>query len=433
MKTYASVGVLTLLSCFALGAENWPQWRGPSANGISTETEIPSKWSREENVSWNTRLRGWGASTPIVWEGLVVVTSQVGDGPLQDGGGPDFRGASVARRTGERGTADFVVQAFHTSSGALAWEYHLPAEGPLIPVHAKNNLASSSPITDGERVYAWFGTGQVVALAMDGKLLWKRHLGKDISPFDIRWGHGSSPTLYQDSLILLCDHPPYSYLLALNKRTGKRRWMHDRGSGFRSYTTPFLVEGRQGDELILNTNRHIEAVDPTTGKTLWKADDPNQVPVSTPVHHDGIVYSSRGHRSGPYLAIRVGGEGDVSESHVKWRVATGAPYVSSLLYYQGLLYMATERGIATCLDAESGDTVWRERLDGVFTASPVAADGKVYLTNEDGETFVLAAGREFKILARNPLGERTVGSLAISNGRIFLRTDDHLFSIGGSE
>ncbi len=430
MRTWAVLGVLTFLSCFPLGAEDWPQWRGPTANGISGEKEIPTKWSREENISWKTRLPGWGASTPIVWQGLAVVTSQVGDGLLKDGGGPEFRGASVARRTGQRDGVDFVVQTFHAASGKLAWEYRLPAEGSLTPVHAKNNLASSSPITDGELVYAWFGTGQLLALTMNGKLVWKRHLGKDVGPFDIRWGHGSSPMLYQDSLILLCDHPPSSYLLALDKRTGRRTWMHDRGDGFRSYTTPFLVEGRQGDELIINTNRHIEAVDPTTGKTLWKADEPNQVPVSTPVQHDGIVYSSRGHRSGPYLAIRAGGEGNVSESHVKWRVATGAPYVSSLLYYQGLLYMATERGIVTCIEAESGEIVWRERLQGVFSASPVAADGKVYLTNEAGETFVLAAGREFKILARNPLGERTVGSLAISNGRIFLRTDDHLFSIG---
>jgi outer membrane protein assembly factor BamB len=422
-------GLLLIALPQAIWGANWPQWRGPSADGVSEEAGLPLEWGPERNILWKASLPGLGTSTPIIWDDAVFVTSQIGTGPA-DGKSQDFPEATKARLNSQDGKVQFVVQAFELGGGRLLWEFRLDAEGELPAVHTKHNLASPSCITDGRMVYAWFGTGQVVALTMKGRLAWRRHIGREYAPFQILWGHGSSPVLYKDTILLLCEHPGGGYLLALDKTTGKELWKTDRGKDSRSYATPFLVSGKTGDQLIINTTPHVEAVDPRNGKVIWYAGEPNRVPVPTPVYHNGVVYASRGNFSSPYMAIRAGGQGNVSSTHVIWEVKTGAPYVSSLLCYQGLIYMATENGIVSCIDPDTGETVWKERFGGVFSASPVAAEGHIYLVNEAGEAFVLQAGREKKILARNHIPERTLASPAFSRGRIFLRTDDHLIAIG---
>ena len=326
----------------------------------------------------------------------------------------------------------FLVEAFDRRDGRRLWQHALDAEGALPEVHQKHNLASPSPVTDGTLVIAWFGTGQLVALdAASGARLWQRHLGKEYSPFDISWGHGSSPALYGDLVNLLCDHRPASYLLALDKRTGAVRWKADRPAGTVSYTTPTVVPGPNGDELIVNSTGRVDSYDPRTGTLLWWVGEPHNFAIPVPAWDGTLLYLSRGYRSGPYLAVAPGGRGDVARSHVRWSMPTGAPYVSSLTYYEGLLYMANDAGIVTCLDPASGQKVWQQRIEGIFTASPVAADGKIYLVSETGETIVLAAGREPRVLERNPIGERSVASPALSDGQIFLRTDEHLFCVGG--
>jgi outer membrane protein assembly factor BamB len=375
--------------------------------------------------------------------GKVFVTSQIGIGISRPG--PRLAQGSSAATAGERalGTARststaapaggtfFLVEAFDRQTGSRLWSYRFEAVGPLPPTHDKHNLASPSPVSDGQLVYAWFGTGQIVALDMNGKLVWQRHLGQEISPFVINWGHSSSPTLYQDLLILLCDHEPASYLLAIDKRTGKERWRADRGKGRQSYSTPFVVELSSGPELIVNSNQRVDAYDARTGVLLWYVGGPNQFPIPSPAFHEGVLYLTRGYRSGPYLAVRPGGRGDVSGSHVVWQVPTGAPYVSSIVYDGGLLYMANDVGAITVLDAESGRRIWQERVDGLFSASPVAGDGKIYFVSETGEVIIVRAGREPSVIARNTLGERLMGSPAVSNGQLFIRSDDRLFCIGG--
>jgi outer membrane protein assembly factor BamB len=415
------VGLLLASTCL-LCAADWPHWRGPNANGISGEKDVPVEWSADRNIAWKTPLPGLGTSTPIIWGDRIFVTSQIGDGPFEQRG-RDFDNAAVARKSGDRGKVEFVAQAFSRSTGKLLWTHKAAGEGELTPVHLKHNLSSPSCVTDGELVYAWFSTGQVFAFTLDGKVAWQRNLAKDYGPFQILWGHGSSPMLYRESLILLCDHQGRAYLLSVDKRTGKNRWKVDRGNDRRSYTTPFVIAQNGHDELIVNSSERIDVFDPSTGEFLWHYGEPNRVPIGTPVFHDGVIYASRGYSSGPYTAMKPGGK-------VLWEVKTGAPYVSSLLYYRGLIYMANETGIASCVDAADGKTLWKERFGGVFSASPVAADGKVYLINEDGEAFVLAAGRELKILHRNKLPERTLASPAISGGQIFLRTDERLIAIG---
>ena len=432
--------VLLLLMSTRAYAENWPHWRGPASTGVSTETGLPERWSDTENVAWKAPVRGLGISSPIVWGDQVFVTSQIGRSARRAGNHPTLVQGGNPSEAGERalgggtapiaGKVSFLVTALHRVDGRKLWEYELAAEGQLAEVHDKHNLASSSPVTDGRRVYAWFGTGQLVALDMTGTLVWSRHLGKEYAPFDINWGHSSSPAIFNDSLILICYHDTDSYLLNLDAASGKTKWQVDRGGTFNSYSTPLVVPSGGSHELIVNSSEGLSGHNATTGELLWHIQETNRFPIPMAVFHEGTIYTSRGYRSGPYMAIRPGGKGDVSKSHVTWRVDTGAPYVSSLVHYNGLLYMAGDVGVLSAIDAKSGTRVWQERTGGVFTASPVAADGKIYLLSEDGQTIVLAAGPMPRVLARNRLNARQLASPAISGGRIFIRTDDAVIAIG---
>jgi len=424
-------------------AANWPQWRGPAGLGVSGESSLPTTWSARENIAWSASLRGLGSSSPIVWGDQVFVTSQIGRTRLQSGSHPMLARDDAALVTREKpiggrredppagaDPAFLVVESFNRSNGRRLWEYRVEARGPFPDLHEKHNLATPTPVTDGARVFAWFGTGQIVALDMRGRVLWAKHVGEDYSPFDINWGHGSSPVLYKDLLILLCDHESASYLLALDARTGTPRWKADRGKGRASYSTPLVVPGPAGDELLVNSSERIDGYDPATGALRWYADAPRQTPIPSAVFHDGLIYLTRGYRNSPYMALRPGGRGDVSASHVAWRAPGGGSYAASLVHYEGLLYFTNDVGVLTCADAKTGARVWQTRLDGVFFASPVAADGKIYFASETGETIVVKAGRAPAILARNDLGERLVASPAISKGQIFLRSDARLFTIG---
>ena len=430
--------LFAVVSGGTLSAADWPQWRGPRGTGASDEKNLPVRWSASENVAWKVAIGGVGVSSPIVSADRVIVTSQQGAGVRRPGSHPRLAQGASAGVAGERALAGssagdrtfFVVEAFNRADGRRSWQYRTEASGPLPGVHDKHNLASPSPVSDGQMVYAWFGTGQIVALDMSGKVVWERHLGKEIAPFEINWGHASSPTLYGDTLLLLCDHATASYLLAVDKKTGKERWRADRGRGRMSYTTPFVVETATGPELIVNSSERVDAYDPRTGAFLWHVGGSNQFPIPAPTFHDGIVYMTRGYRSGPYMAVRPGGRGDISRSHVVWEVPTGAPYISSLVYDEGILYMASDVGAVTAIDAASGRRIWQQRVDGIFSASPVAGDGKIYFVSETGETIVLKAGRQPEILARNDLGERLIASPAISNGQLFIRSDGQLFAIG---
>ena len=396
------IGVaLAMVAGGSVSAADWPQWRGPFGTGATDEKDLPVRWSATENVAWKASLGGVGVSSPIVAGNLVFVTSQIGDGCQPSGPAPRAGHRQRGRRTFARRQAgaappatrcSFCVEAFDRANGRRVWEYRIEAVGPLPSVHDKHNLASPSPVTDGQLVYAWFGTGQVVALDLSGKLVWQRHLGRENSPFDINWGHSSSPTLYQDTLILLCDHAPASYLLAVDKRTGKDRWKVDRGKGRLSYTTPFVVQTGSGPELVVNSSERVDAYDPRNGAVLWHVGGSNQFPIPVPTFGNGVIYMTRGYRSGPYMAIRPGGRGDVSASHVVWEVPTGAPYISSLVYDGGLLYMASDVGAISVIDAETGRRLWQERVNGLFSASPVAGDGKVYFVSETGEVIVLRGG-----------------------------------------
>ncbi|HVS64962.1 MAG TPA: PQQ-binding-like beta-propeller repeat protein [Thermoanaerobaculia bacterium] len=420
-------------------ADDWPQWRGPLGTGVSPERNLPTEWS-EETLAWSAELTGTGVSSPVVAGERVVVTSQTGGDTRRPGRHPQLarEDAEVARAERaltappESESIEFVVEAFHRDDGRRLWQHRMPARGDLPAVHEKHNLATPSPIVDGDSVYAWFGTGQLVALSVaDGTVLWRRHLGEEVGAFEINWGHGSSPALHGDHLFLLCYHDPRSVLLALDKRTGETRWQVTGPDESRSYSTPTPIETESGPQLVVNSTAGLHAYHPGTGELLWSADGEHRFGVPVPSFVDGVLYASRGYRSGPYLALRPDGRGDVTDSHTLWRVDTGAPYVSSLVVYDGLLYMAADHGVVTAIDPATGERIWRERTGGIFSASPVAGDGKLYLMSETGATFVYAAGRESEVLATNQIEGRIVATPAISDGRIFVRTDERLVAIGG--
>jgi outer membrane protein assembly factor BamB len=437
MRPFRIALPLALAAGVTVSAADWPQWRGPHGSGIADDKNLPERWSATENVAWKANLAGVGVSSPIVSGNAVFVTSQIGagvsrQGPrLAQGGGA--AGAGERALVGRASPSDkviFLVEAFDRATGRRLWQHRMDAVGSLESVHDKHNLASPSPVTDGQLVYAWFGNGQIVALDMNGKVVWQRHIGQEISPFDINWGHSSSPTLYDDVLILLCDHDSAAYLLGVDKKTGKDKWKADRGAGRSSYSTPFVVRTSNAPELIVNSSERVDAYDPRNGAFLWHVGGSNQFPIPVPTFGNGVIYMTRGYRSGPYLAVKPGGRGDISASHVVWQVPTGAPYISSLVYDAGLLYMASDVGAVSVIEAETGKRLWQARVNGLFSASPVAGDGKIYFASETGEVIVLRAGREPKVIARNDVGERLLASPAIANGQIFLRSDSSLFAIG---
>jgi len=443
--TLVAASLLAVAS--SVRAQDWPSWRGADDSGVSRDANLPATWSDTENIAWQTTLRGLGVSTPVVSGNRVFVTSQEGEAAERQGNHPTLvRGddATGARErglggqaTGARGGADeqlrFVVTALDRDTGARVWEYAFNSEGVVPEVHEKHNLASPSPVTDGQRVYAWFGTGQLVALDMNGKPVWRRHLGEEYAPVSIVWGPGSSPTLHEDSLLLLCYHGRTAYLLSVNAVTGETRWKYDHAPGVTSYSTPVVADGPAGPEIIVNSSVGVAGHSPATGERLWFYPEENSFPIPAAVPAgDGVVYLNRGYRSSPYMAIRLGGRGDITNTHVLWRQPTSGPYVPSVIQYDGLVYMATDQGIVSAVDAKTGERVWQQRIPGVYMASPVAGDGKIYFVGETGDTLVLQAGRTPKVLATNTLTGRFGASPAIAGGRLFLRADDRIVAIGNS-
>ena len=267
---------------------------------------------------------------------------------------------------------------------------------------------------------------------------WQRHFGQELGPFEINWGHASSPTLFGDTLILLCDHEPASYLLAVDTRTGRDRWKADRGRGRQSYTTPFVVAASTGPELIVNSSERVDAYDPRTGTPLWHVGGTNQFPIPSPAYHDGVLYLSRGYRSGPYMAVRPGGKGDVTETHKVWESGRTENRLGSPVIKDGYVFLPTMPGMAECIELKTGKKVWDERIRGRGAkndtwSSMVLAGDRIYVVNQSANTIVLKASPKFEVLAVNSVGnEMCNASVAVSNGDIFIRTHEHLWCVSGT-
>ncbi len=386
------------------GARFWSRWRGPSGQGLVTGTTYADTWSATENVVWKTPVPGRGNSSPIVWGDRIFLTTEYDSG----------------RR--------LSVLAFRRADGTKLWETAAPT-GRAASAHFKNGHASATPATDGERVYVSFGARGLMAVDLNGAVAWHQDLG-DMNAYH---GPAGSPLLYRDRIILYQDQSSDSFIGAFDTRTGRPLWRTSRNANV-GWGTPVAIRAGDHDEIVVNSQNSVYAYDPGTGRELWHCSGTTYEVIPTPVVGHGLVFCSSG-RAGPTLAIRPGGRGDVTRTHLVWSSPRGSPFVPSPIVDDEYLYMVNDMAsIVTCIDAATGRTAWQGRL-GVaqregFSASPVAVDGKVFFTNDDGETFVLRSGPKFDLLRVNRIGESTLASPALVEGRWYFRTDRNLIAIG---
>lgn len=411
---FASTIVLSTMTA-RVGAENWPQWRGPSANGLSAEKNLPVSWSVTENITWKLPLPSLSGSTPIVW------------------------GDRIFLNVAENGS--LFLWAVDRAKGAPLWKQHL---GDGDNKQRKQNMSTPSPVTDGKNVWVMTGTGILKGFDFSGKELWARDIQKDYGAFGLNWGYGSSPLLHEDSLYVQVLHgmktDDPSYVLRIDKATGRTLWKVERPTSARrespdSYTTPALLRYGKNVEIVVTGGDVVTGHDLQTGKELWRANglnpgnDPNYRIVASPVVHGDLIIAPT--RERPMLVLKPGGRGDVSSSHVLWSFQNG-PDVPTPVTDGAYLYTVNDRGIMWCLDAKTGTEIYgQQRLrPGTYSGSFVLADGKLYVTNEDGLTSVVKAGPKFEVLAENDLADYTLSSPAVSDGQIFLRTTSALWAVG---
>ena len=404
-RTRAAADVVQIIEADGVAATYWPRWRGPSGQGIVRTGAYPDRWSGREGVAWKVAVPGRGNSSPIVWDDRILVTT------AYDGG----------RR--------LSLLAFRRRDGVRLWETFAPQTGAEY-AHPKNGQASATPVTDGQRVYASFGAQGLLATDLQGKLLWHAPVGR----LDNYHGSAGSPVLYKDMVIIYQDAGSgSSFVAAFDAQTGKVRWRTARSETI-GWGSPVVIRAGDRDELVVSSQGRVYAYDPSNGRQLWRASGLSFEVVPTPVVGHGLVFCSSG-RAGPTLAIRPGGSGDVTATHVAWSTPRGSPFVPSGILVGDVLYLVNDmQSIVTAYEARTGALLFQGRL-GVarregFSASPVAVNGKVFLTNDDGETFVLEAGREFKLLRVNPLDEPTLASPALVDGRWYFRTASSLVAIG---
>jgi outer membrane protein assembly factor BamB len=406
------------LSTFAHSsrAENWPSWRGPSANGLSSEKNLPVKWSPTDNVVWKLAMPSKTGATPIIWGNNIFLNVADSDNNL-------------------------YLWCVDKTKGTVLWKKLITGGNYQIN---KQNMSSPSPVTDGANVYIMTGVGVLKGFDFAGNELWKRDIQKDYGQFGLNWGYASSPLLYEDALYVQVLHgmktDDPSYVLRIDKKTGKTVWRVERPTvAIRespdSYSTPQLLKYGNNTEIVILGGDCVTGHDPATGKELWRLNglnpqnNPNFRTIASAVVFDGIVYAPT--RERPLIAFKAGGRGDITQSHKLW-VFNNGPDVPTPVTDGKYFYSVNDRGIVWCLDAKTGKEVWgAQRIaPAIYSSSPVLADGKIYISNEDGVTTVLKAGDKFEVLAANDMGDYTLSSPAISDGRIYLRTTKFLYAIG---
>ena len=421
---------------------DWPTFRGREASGVSDKQNLPDTWNpaNGQNILWKTRIPGLAHSSPIVFGDTIFVTSAISsraDATFKPGLYGD--GDASEDRTPQR----WMLYAIDKHTGKIRWE-RVAAQGePKNKRHMKSTYASASPATDGRIVVAWFGSQGIFAYDVDGGLRWSVDLGRvDMGAYDIpayEWGPASSPIIWNGLVIVQCDTQADSFLLALNAETGETMWKTDRNE-LPSWGTPTVVTTSAGPELITNASNFIRGYDPKTGRELWKLGGSSKITAPTPIFSNGlhIIASGRAPER-PIYAVKPGARGDLtlakdaaSSGSIVWSKTGRGSYMPTPLAYRGILYILANNGVFDAYDPATGKEIYRQRLPLVgsgFSASPVAADGKIYLTNEDGEMLVVSAGETFKHLATNSMGETVMATPALSDGVMYVRGASTLFAI----
>ena len=419
---------LVVLFFFVAGlirAENWPGWRGPSGDGVSAGKGIPTKWSSTENIAWKIPVPGEGHSSPIVWGDKVFLTSSLTEKNKR------------------------ILLCIDRLSGQTVWKRDV-VQSPPETVHRLNSRASGTPATDGKQVYVTFmraegdeviapnvgserliTPGKIIAAAydLDGNEKWKTNVGDFLSAH----GFNTCPVLFEDLVILNGDHDGNAYLVALDRQSGRQRWRTRRENKTRSYVTPIIREIDGITQMILSGSLCIASYDPRNGKRHWIVDGPTEQFVASMVYDGKYVFATGGYPERHTLAIRPGGKGNVTDTHIAWRTTRGAAYVPSPIISGRYLLMVADSGIASCFEARTGKRHWMERLPGGHSPSPVSADGLVYFVSDRGVTTIVRPSETFAVIAKNKLGESVSASPAISQGQIFLRTHQHLYCIGSKK
>lgn len=431
--------LLPLLFAFSAMAQNWPSFRGPGASGVADQQNLPVSWDvrRGANIVWKIPIPGLAHSSPIVWGGRIFVTTAVSSRP----------DASFKRGLYGEGDAsdDTSVQKWKVlcvdlKSGKLLWERTACEGPPNQKRHIKSTYASSTPATDGRVVIAFFGSQGLYAYDLDGKLLWKRDLGRlDVGAYDLpqyEWGTASSPILHGDLVIVQCDQQKGSFITALDRATGETVWRTGRDE-LPSWGTPSVYPGKARAELVTNGSNFIRAYDPKTGQELWRLGGSSKITTPTPVYADDLIIVASGRRpEAPIFAIRAGSVGDITAGRqVVWQKQQRGPYISTPLIYGKYLYVLGNAGVFDCYDFKTGQEVYRQRIPhqgSGFSASPVASDGKIYLPSEDGDIFVVKAGPEFELLAKNEMADPLMATPAISAGMLIVRTQHTLWAVRGA-
>lgn len=409
MTWTALAGALMTVFVSVASAENWPAFRGPTRQGVSLEDGLPLHWSPDTNVVWKTPMTGSAWSSPIVWEDRIFLSTVTNDG------------------------ASCHVLSLDARKGRLLWDKHVFDQETLMK-RRQNSYASPTPVTDGESVFAVFADGSIVALDFEGNVLWKN---RDFDFFS-EHGLGASPILYENLLIMAFDPSsrtrreeklgwkvPWdgAAIWALDKETGELKWEAKRGLSRLAHVTPNLMQVDGATQLVTAAGDVIQGFDPNTGERLWSVYAQGEGVAPSIVVGGGLAYSISGFEATAIRAVAPGGK-------VVWEQTRSASHIPSMIYDSGLLYNVHENGVATCMDAETGEVIWQERVGGKHWASPVLAEGRVYFLSEEGETTVIRAGREFEELTRNRLHEHTQASMAVSGGRFYIRTANHLWAIG---
>lgn len=391
---------------------DWPDYRGPTGQGHYKGKPLPTKWGPMTNVTWKQEIPGKGWSSPVVHDGKIYLTTAV---PVEGS---------------EDNDQSLLALCVDATTGKVLWRKEVfLQDGSTAPrVHSKNSHASPSPLTDGKRIYVHFGHQGTAALSLTGEVLWQN---RDLTYRPVH-GNGGSPILVDDLLVFSCDGSDKQFIVALEVQTGKVRWKTDRKTdAFKkfSFGTPVLIEVKGKKQIISTGSNVVSAYDPATGKEIWRVNYDGYSLVPRPVYEHGLLFVFTGFDSPNLLAIRPDGEGDITETNVAWTVKQRVPLTPSPLVVGDEIYLFADRGIASCLDAQTGKVHWNDRLTGNFSSSPLHADGKIYISSEEGTTYVLKAGTQFEVLAQNRMDERIFSSLAPVDGVIFLRTEKHLYRI----